>query len=199
MHHYFQEKFMSRANLLILAAGKSSRMGQSKADLNIEGQKIVELHAESFKKYGATYLVMGKHNFKEFEGVTSLINPFAPDCSPFESLQYGLSQLKEMALPTFVLPVDFLPMPTELWEPMLDELRRDFEAVIPSFEGKHGHPVLLSCKMQKSIKNQKEGRLDHILNEAQECSILELEFPQIHKQFNTKEEFSKLTSTAEEG
>ncbi len=178
---------------MILSAGRSSRMGESKAELQLHGKTLVEHHAESFMGFGQVYIVMGKHNFKEFKNVKSLINPFAPECTPFESLQYGLTQLKEMALPTFLLPVDFMPMPKEIWEPMLKEERTGKLVVRPSFQGKAGHPVLLSCAFQKKIKSMKEGRLDNLIRELSqtESSVLEFPFAQVHQQFNTQEEFKK--------
>lgn len=110
-----------------------------------------------------------------------VINP-NPELGQFSSLQTGLIELKKIIntsnieLSTFVTLID-VPYPNHktcsiIKKTLLDN--NNLDAVIPEFEGKGGHPILINNKIINHILNidlnnplEKDTRLDKLLSNPQ--------------------------------
>lgn len=149
---------------ILLAGGKSSRMGYPKGLQDFQGVSWLEFQLIQFKKSEQRrgVLVLGYRHEEYQEALPWLsralkeggilhqgihlqvvINPM-PEYGPFSSIQTGArTLLNENALTTSiaVLPID-VPCPRdEVWQ-ALNRVQKS--AVIPTFQGQGGHPVKLS-------------------------------------------------------
>jgi molybdenum cofactor cytidylyltransferase len=160
---------MSRAASLcgvILAAGESTRMGRDKALLpwppadvtgSSTGQTFLSAAIQALSPFNDLVIVVVGRNEATLQRVvyasnaSAVRNP-APERGQFSSLQVGLREVmnrgRDAAMVTLV---DRPPANAAT----LEKLRAEFEAmsasgkwaVIPEYDGKHGHPILIGREM----------------------------------------------------
>jgi molybdenum cofactor cytidylyltransferase len=149
---------------LILAAGESSRMGRDKALLpwppqppSNAGDTFLSAAIHLFLDHVDEVLVVAGKNHAELapiiyaSGAALVINP-DPDRGQFSSLQTGLQEVlnrgRDAAMVTLVDRPPVRPETIENLQAAFDiaTAKRKW-AVIPEFEGSHGHPILLGREM----------------------------------------------------
>lgn len=178
---------------VILAAGESSRMGRDKALLPWPSQPAgATASSETFLTAAIDLLdehsdlvivVAGKNADKlaPFVYASSaflVVNP-APERGQFSSLQIGLQDVlnrgRDAAIVTLV---DRPPARAETLEQLqrafVDAYAREKWAVIPEFDGKHGHPILIGREMiheflrasatavARDIEHQHQARIEYV-------------------------------------
>jgi len=150
---------------VILAAGESSRMGRDKALLpwppqasaTSAGETFLTAAIRLFTPYVDVILVVVGKNEPDLapivyaRGASLVVNP-DPARGQFSSLQTGLREVmnrgRDAAMITLVdrPPVSAVTIQTLETEFEL-ALRRGMWAVVPEFQGKHGHPILAGREM----------------------------------------------------
>ncbi|MGH7754557.1 MAG: nucleotidyltransferase family protein [Gemmatimonadales bacterium] len=153
---------------VVLAAGRSSRMGAPKALLDYRGQPFVasivrvlealELHPRVVVVGDAAPRIraaLAAHDVMLVE------NPWEPpDPGPISSIRAALAAL-EHARPQGVLvwPVDYPHVRTATIESLVDAFRAQHpSAVLPVFGGRRGHPVLWSDRAVPALlEDQRAG------------------------------------------
>jgi molybdenum cofactor cytidylyltransferase len=138
---------------VVLSAGESSRMGQPKALLPIDGQTFIERIVAALKqtKVGKIIVILG-HNARELQSKISHL--------PVEILintDYKLGQLSSLQLAVRNLQPDLdcdgmlvhLVDHPYLAPALVEEMIRQFyetkkRIIVPKFQGKRGHPVIFS-------------------------------------------------------
>jgi|SRR5581483_30890 len=178
---------------VILAAGESSRMGRDKALLPWPPQPAAATaSSETFltaaidlldKHSDMVIVVAGKNanNLAPLVYASSaflMVNP-APELGQFSSLQVGLQEVlnrgRDAAIVTLV---DRPPARAETLEQLqrafVDAYAREKWAVIPEFDGKHGHPILIGREMMhaflsapptavaREIEHQHQARIEYV-------------------------------------
>jgi molybdenum cofactor cytidylyltransferase len=177
------------ADVVVLAAGRSSRMGEPKGLVDYDGRPWLEHQLAALREHRVV-LVLGEDRDQYERAMPELvrsvesladdvaapcrhvivvINP-APDRGPFSSLQEGLRAVRpgERA---FVLPVDVPAASAPVWTALVDALEENPEAsaAIPCVGGRGGHPVLLAAGLiaellaLRPVWGTAEPRLDHEL------------------------------------
>lgn len=138
---------------LILAGGEGKRWGAPKAWATVpDGRSFLESCTEILRLAGArpivTTLPPGTHD-PEIDGLTAVALP-APGLDMFASTVIGLSHLAEHPgwSSVAILPVDHPLVKPETITVLMDARA---EAAIPSFRGKHGHPVRLDRETVEKI------------------------------------------------
>lgn len=142
--------------LILLAAGRSSRMGTPKGLLSWQGRLWIVNQLHGFREAGGreATVVLGFHReaYEESlpwlkaavhrpvreEGleVTAVVNP-DPERGPFSSLQCAASVIVWKPA-VFVLPLD-VPCPEkEVWEKLTEIFRPPLSAVIPRYQNRGG-------------------------------------------------------------
>jgi CTP:molybdopterin cytidylyltransferase MocA len=155
---------------ILLAAGKSERTGNTpKGLIPMDGKPWIVRQCEAIQRTSGcnVRVVLGYHEDKyrtvlgnHYETV---VNP-DPSRGQQSSIHCGLEGVKNYS--AFVLPID-VPCPkAAVWERLRSNLA-DKWAVIPTCEGKGGHPVLLSKETFGF-----EGRLDQYLHSIPKDRIL---------------------------
>lgn len=137
---------------LILAAGESLRMGQDKALLAYRGRTFVESVIATLREAGIerVAVVLGHHaeeiqHAVRLDDVEVVINPDYPQ-GQTSSLQAGLRALASAALEAVVLClVDHPAISADVVKTLVATFQHSqAPVVIPTLQGKHGHPVLLA-------------------------------------------------------
>src|SRR5258705_12538934 len=150
---------------VILAAGESSRMGRDKALLpwppqsagTSTGNTFLSAAIGLFTPYVDVILVVTGKNVNDLSpivyarGASLLVNP-DPSRGQFSSLQTGLREVLNRARDAaMVTLVDRPPVRFEtvgiLQEEFGQALKRGMWAVVPEYQGKHGHPILVGREM----------------------------------------------------
>ena len=192
--------------LIILAGGKSSRMGQSKGLLRYKERFWI---LDQIEKYigSEVFIGLGLDAHLYFEAIPWLekaltapqlhlnkkvqvvINP-TPEFGVFSTLQSVLKVLDcaPVRKDVFILPIDVpLINSTELGKILNEENR----IVIPKHKNKNGHPVKLAPEFWKSLvelnNSDENSRLDFQIKkrDPSEISYVEVDDMAILKNLNT--------------
>jgi molybdenum cofactor cytidylyltransferase len=139
---------------IVLAAGKSERMGSPKALLPISGRTFLEniLDAISRTSIEQIGVVVGHHQ-KEIEASVRLPSVvFNPDYEKgmITSFQAGIRALSWDASGAFLFLVDHPLVEPATIEAMIMNLAPS-RIILPTFQGRRGHPALFSSDVLEEI------------------------------------------------
>ncbi|HSE31814.1 MAG TPA: nucleotidyltransferase family protein [Pyrinomonadaceae bacterium] len=144
---------------ILLAAGRSARMGAFKPLLPFGQTSVIEACIEYLKTGGVEtiVLVLG-HNA---ETIRQHINDpsvlFAVNSDPAsemsESIRCGVEKLPAFAAATLVALVDHPAVPPRVVETLIEEWKRGAELIIPTWQGRGGHPVLIDLRWRRELEN----------------------------------------------
>lgn len=193
-------------NFILLAAGNGTRMGINKALMDYKGQPWILTQLRQIADVGFQSITVVANPSSEIElekvlasftpKVLLLTNP-SPDKGPFSSLQLAVAATPEDA--SFISPID-----VPLKATTLKKLRQAWlqhghlEALVPAYQDRKGHPVILSIPLQREILNlsvdNPEARLDFILKALPENKkrIFSVEDPFVSLNLNTPEDLAAL-------
>ncbi len=200
---------------VVLAAGRSSRTGQPKGLVAHAGRPWLAAQLDALARVDVKAVVVLGFDRADYDRampdlpgrVRVVVNPH-PERGPFTSLQCGLSAV-DLGAAVYVLPVDVpAPVPT-VWAALAAALDAPagstpssgapsdprVDAVVPTFEGRGGHPVLLSPAFASWLRGRPESsRLDLELS----CLVpprlvrVPVHDPGIRLNLNAPEDWAKL-------
>ncbi|MCK4896493.1 MAG: nucleotidyltransferase family protein [Candidatus Heimdallarchaeota archaeon] len=190
--------------VIILAAGDSKRMGEPKGLLNYRGRPFLVHQIERLLEIGLSEIivVLGKdyklyhEKVPEFNGVEFTVNP-ATERGQFSSIQCGMQKIKSStASGVFIFPIDVPCSDEEVWVELANALSSSNIAVtIPEFQGKKGHPVLISREfMQHLISCGFDTRLDFEIYkqiDLKKAKIISVNDKNITRNLNTPEDWKE--------
>jgi molybdenum cofactor cytidylyltransferase len=209
---------MSRALSLvgvILAAGESSRMGSEKALLpwppvapgQIAEGTFLSAAIRSLRQHTDMVLVVvgeNEHNLAPIiyaHGADLVRNP-DPSRGQFSSLQVGLHDVLNRGRDAAMLTlVDRPPVSSDT----IERLRENFEtsalrwkwAVVPEYQGHHGHPIVLGRELLEAFlrapvtSNAREVERAH----AEHIDYIPVDDPLVTANINTPDEYAALQRT----
>lgn len=138
---------------IVLAAGRSARMGEAKQLLRIQGRTLLELTLEHVRRSAVdeVVLVLG-HEAEQIrselppellEGVTAVVNEgYSEGMS--SSLRVGFAALGQQVDAALIVLADQPFVRPETMNTILSAYQQSSAAaVVPYYEGKRGNPVLL--------------------------------------------------------
>lgn len=190
-------------SVVILSAGKSSRMGKHKALLDYDSeycflQKIVS----EYIAFGCldVLVVVNTELKKQIEktglnlpGNSVLVENKHPEWHRFYSLKEGVNCLNRSSA-VFVHNVDNPFVNHKVLEQLLIKLDAA-DYIIPDFNGSGGHPFLISSKVVEDLKNSESDQmhLKEFLNQytKQRVSVTD---EKVLVNINTYEEYRKFFS-----
>jgi len=161
---------MSKINsVILLAAGDSTRMGFPKALLKIKNKALLDLQIDTILKLNKTpIVVLGKLHkeildaLPEIKNKSKIIVNSHPNRGQFSSLRLALQEIQR-GEGAFVLTLDTPAPPPEVWTKLENNLN-SHKVVVPKFQEKGGHPVLLSSLFVEKLISEEipeaEQRLD---------------------------------------
>ena len=186
---------------ILLAAGRSERMGSPKGLLDFQGKPwlLAQVEAIRGQTEGLIRVVLGPYQEPEGKLIRGIkdaqiaINP-DPDRGSFSSLQVGL---QDLAGPVFLGPLDCPVAP--VLASLFAALQPGVEGVSPTYQGRGGHPVLLSAVLAANLRtlnpDHSDSRLDHQLKAAR-ARRLEVADPQVVLNLNTPESWQAFLALA---
>lgn len=191
---------------IVLAAGRSSRMGSPKALLDFRGEPFVLRILEAFEALDLkTRVVVVGPGVEAQEIRNSLThhdclvveNPDV-DGGPIGSLRAALKAIQSVA-PTgaLVWPVDLPHVRVDTVERLLDVFRRESPfAVVPRFGSRRGHPVIWARAAFAELTESEAARRDgaRVVLRAHQADVTEVpvDDPAVIDDLNTPEDYERL-------
>jgi len=204
---------------VILAAGESSRMGRDKALLpwpptpsgtleSVAGSSGTLLSAaiESLGRYCDMVIVVAGNNEDAVRPVAYACGAFfvrnpGPERGQFSSLQTGLHEVMNRGRDAAMITlVDRPPPKAATLQTLLDSFEkrdRNTWAVVPEFQGKHGHPILIGREMieifLRSSATANAREIEHA--NQQRIAYVPVDDSRVTVNINTPEDYAKLASS----
>ena len=151
---------------IILAAGQSSRMGAFKPLLPFGNTTVVE-HTIDYLDRGGIETIIAVVGHRAADIKTHLQNTgtgiiFAnnadADSAMAASILLGVRALPNEARAVVITPVDHPAVPPEVVMRLINEWRQGARLVIPTNEGRGGHPVLIDLCFRDNLLNLDPAR-----------------------------------------
>lgn len=168
---------------IVLAAGGSTRMGRSKALLEIDGTPFLERAIRMLRQAGCRYViaVVGDADdwisrLADVSGAEPVIND-RQGSEQIDSLRLGIANLPDGYDAIIVLPVDFPRVQPETVSTLIQEFTRQPAAVInPAYRGAPGHPVVFSRDvvvelLRPDLPEGARSVIERHLNEARTVEV----------------------------
>ena len=165
---------LRETQVFLLAAGRGTRAGGPKAWREIDGRPALFGHLANIIGAVASVSVSIQAEWasrcKEHAPAAYWVAT-DPDLPPIASLQ-ALLAYRPSDAPAFVYHVDMPLFERRIYRDLLDALR-GHEAAAPVFEGKRGHPVLLSPGIYTELLalNPETDRLDKFLQDRDVAEV----------------------------
>lgn len=144
---------------IVLAAGRSRRMGKFKPLLPFGNQTVIEAVVNNLRAAEVEEIVViVGHKAEAVQeqlrtvGVKFVVNP-NPDSEMSASIALGASAITSTAKALLITPVDHPAVPPHIIEQLNKEWRDGAKLIQPEFEGKGGHPVLIDLSYREALVN----------------------------------------------
>lgn len=193
-------KYSGKFSAIVLAAGKSKRMGMPKLWIKHKnGLTFWEHLIKKFEAFGCREIItvinsdaqelMNNVNVENYRNHKFAINEY-PDWERFYSLKVGIKKLKEV-IPVFIHNIDNPFVEIGVLESLANQIY-EADYISPSYRGKGGHPNLISTKIVKEILNEPEDQihLKEFLSKFQRKKI-EIRDKRILLNINTEEKYEE--------
>jgi molybdenum cofactor cytidylyltransferase len=182
---------------LILAAGKSTRMGICKTSLPWgAGRTLLTYQLEQWLSLGFTpVVVLGVHNIERQKdcpvGSLAVINPHS-HAGKTTSILTGLEHIPYNFETLAISAVD-QPREAKIYQQLL-QAHQENSALItaPIYQNKMGHPILFAHQMRSHLANIREETLGlrHIIQEFHSViNKVAFDNPSVLLDINTREEY----------
>jgi putative nucleotidyltransferase with HDIG domain len=190
---------------LILAAGYSSRMGQFKPLLPLDGRSVIESTINTFRKAGITrIIVVTGHEAVQLQPllksrkIPAVHNPDYAN-GMYSSVQAGINSLPEDTDACFLMPADIPLVRPVTIRAITERYASDGPSIIyPAFQGERGHPPLITRRLFPDIlAGDGKGGLRALLQsrEADACEI-EVFDEGVLLDMDTPEDYARMTMLA---
>lgn len=171
---------------IILAGGKSSRMGRNKALLEIDGKKVIERIVDELKHI-VDHIIIVNNNFEEYEFLQlPMVKDKWQGIGPLAGIHAGLSASTTER--NLIVACDMPFISSEIGSYLLKELA-DYDGVIPVIEGRM-HPLFSAYR--KNVKD--------VIEQLVEQKLLRITniLPKIHGKVVTEIDLKKAGFTVNE-
>ena len=157
---------MNEVSAIILAAGRSSRMGAFKPLLPFGQKTVIQTCIDNMRSGGveSVVVVIGddpraadlKAHLQDFN-VTLAINP-DPDSEMSASVTCGVLAVPETTKAVIIIPVDHAAVPGEVVSTLIREWQEGAQLIKPTLAGRGGHPVLVDFAFRNDLLNLNQAR-----------------------------------------
>ncbi|HET7791610.1 MAG TPA: nucleotidyltransferase family protein [Gemmatimonadales bacterium] len=189
---------------VVLAAGRSTRMGTTKALLDFRGQPFVIRVLEALEALDlkTRVVVLGADAARVRPAIAThecliVENPDV-DAGPIASLRLALRAVEGIR-PAGVLvwPVDLPHVRVSTVERLIEaRARQGGAAIIPSFADRHGHPVIWDAalfeELETSAAASKAGARAVLETHRDQVTVVPVDDPAVTDDLNTPEDYERL-------
>jgi molybdenum cofactor cytidylyltransferase len=185
---------------ILLAAGRSRRMGAFKPLLPFGDQTVVECCINNLRAADITdIIVVAGHRADDIQeqlkglDVSIVVNP-DPDSEMSVSIGCGIEQLPANAKAVLVALVDHPAGPPEVIRILIDEWRRGGKLIQPEHGGRGGHPVLIDLIYRDELLALDPKRGLRALFEAHRAEVrrVPVDSPYVARDMDTWEDYRRL-------
>ncbi|MGZ5435740.1 MAG: nucleotidyltransferase family protein [Pyrinomonadaceae bacterium] len=148
---------MTDVAAIILAAGRSRRMGKFKPLLPFGNQTVIESCVSNLRTANVAEIVVVLGHSAEAvreqlsaASVAFVTNP-NPDSEMSASVVLGVNELTDMARAVLITPVDHPAIHPETIGLLMEKWRGGAKLIQPEFLGKGGHPVLIDLSYRDEL------------------------------------------------
>ena len=181
---------------IVLAAGFSSRMGKFKMEMLLDGKTLIERSVESLDKVCSRIIVVAGYKserieeiLKSYENVEVVLNKEF-EKGMFSSVKIGISQIKTEKF--FLLPGDIPFVKEEIFRKLLSP--KD-DIIIPVFQGRKGHPVLIDSSLINEILDEPEDSNLKLFIDKKGFTSVEVQDESILIDIDTEEDYLNYSSS----
>jgi molybdenum cofactor cytidylyltransferase len=183
----------------ILAAGASTRMKTQKMLLPFQGKTIIETVVDNaLKVTDNVVVVLGSHKEQiaaklEGRNISVAVNENYLQ-GMLSSVICGFSALPENTNAALIFLGDQPQVPHQAAALVIENWEKTGKGiVIPTYQGKRGHPVLIETRYSNEIENLDHEKGLRQLMEIRKNDILEVDcqYPEILRDIDTPEEYEK--------
>lgn len=166
--------------------------GESKLAMDLDGRTVIERSIESLLAFCSRIVVVtGFHAEAVMESAghsPEAVFMHNPDFGKgmFSSLRLGLRHAKGERI--LILPGDCPFITREVCEKLL---QGEGDIVLPAYQGKHGHPVLLSRRAIEGLLADENCQSLQEYIQANEPEIIAVDHPEILWDIDTPEDYAK--------
>ena len=191
---------------IVLAAGESKRMGQTKQLLDWEGRTILQRVLENLSRsqVDEVILVLG-HEAERIQQtldthkVKVVINRNYKE-GMITSIQQGLINLNDKVEAFFIVLADQPAVGPEVFDRLIGEFRQaspQKSIILPAFRGQRGHPALFSAKYKKeALRITGDVGFRQVLQEhPEEILTVEMDTDSILQDIDTPDDYRKQLKT----
>jgi len=138
---------------ILLAAGQSRRMGAFKPLLPFGNKTVIECCLDYLRQIETIVVVLG-HRADEIrvQDVTIAINP-DPNSEMGASIAVGVQALPADTKAVLIALVDHPAVPPTVVSNLIDEWKSGARIVIPTWQNRGGHPVLVDLTYKNELLN----------------------------------------------
>jgi CTP:molybdopterin cytidylyltransferase MocA len=190
--------FMTQVAAILLAAGRSRRMGAFKPLLPFGNKTVIECCIDYLRAGGVDEIVVvvghrGGEIREKVSGVTFAVNP-DPDSAMGASIALGVSVLPETTQATLIALVDHPAIPAIVVSKLLESWESGARLVIPTWQGRGGHPVLVDLSFRTELTNLSQNGGLRALFAAHESEVkrVPVDSPFIARDMDTWDDYSTL-------
>ena len=161
---------------IILAAGRSERMGAFKPLLPFGPKTVIETCIENMRSGGieTVVVVLGLDTRAEAlkahlqnSRVTFAVNP-DPASEMSDSIACGVRALREGIQAVIINPVDHAAVPGDVVATLINEWQKGARLVKPVWNGRGGHPVLIDLEFRDELLSlDRDGGLKTFFSDHQ--------------------------------
>lgn len=189
---------------VILAGGRSTRMGTPKALLDFRGEPFVVRLLEAFEALDlkTRVVVVGPGAGRTREAIVThpclVVENAVPDSGPIGSLRCALAALDAIHPPALLVwPVDLPHVHVSTAERLVEAYRREHAAItLPTFAGRRGHPVIwdqsLFVELATSEAAAREGARAVLHAHPAEIEEVPVDDPAVTDYINTPADYERL-------
>ncbi|HEV8188862.1 MAG TPA: nucleotidyltransferase family protein [Pyrinomonadaceae bacterium] len=189
---------MKSCSAILLAAGRSSRMGAFKPLLPFGNKTVIECCIDSLRNGGVeTIVVVLGHRADDMRekltGVRFAINP-DPDSEMGASIAVGLREIPENTQAILIALADHPAVPASVVASVIEEWVEGASIVIPTWQGRGGHPVLVDLRFRSELLNLTESGGLRALFESHREAVrrVAVESPFIARDMDTWDDYTAL-------
>jgi len=185
---------------VILAAGRSKRIGAFKPLLPFGKQTVIESCVDYLRRGGVeTIVVVLGYRAEEVQarigrlGVTCVLNP-APESEMSASLAVGVNELPPTAEAALIALADHPAVPSSVVSTLISEWQNGASLVIPTWQSRGGHPVLIDLRYRTELQNLDPARGLRALFDAHrnEVKRLPVDSPFVARDMDTWDDYRSL-------
>lgn len=192
-----------KVSCVVLAAGKSTRMGTQKLLLPYENTSIIKSIVSKAINSNAyqTIVVTGSHKNELMEELQDFPIDFIENTlyerGMFSSVQKGIAMVDDTHEGMLILLGDQPMVSTAIINRLITSFQKTNKGIlIPTFDNKRGHPVLISRKYQQQINtlNPAIGLRELIMTNQEDVLEIEVKSNEILLDIDTPQDYELATT-----